>query len=89
MRLDSGQHFEVRGSWWSYLGLLRELLIEAEDNDSRLFSVLPLCTFDTKHVTVNPTNLKGVLQRLHRDFPDDYNDINFNNVTNVAGFLHR
>ena len=66
--------------------MLRELSIEAEDNGSRLFSVLPLCKFETKHVTVNPTNMMGVLQRLHRDFPDDYNDINFNNVTNVEAF---
>ena len=64
--LDSkglGAVARVKTRWWAYLRWLHDLQKDAEARDGRRFSILPLCGFDAKYVTVDTNVLHGLLGR--------------------------
>jgi hypothetical protein len=47
----------VQQQWWDYLQWLYDLQVEMMAYDTRAFSILPLCKFAAKHITISTTIL--------------------------------
>ena len=56
----------VEKRWWHYLRWLYDLQLSSQEHDTRAFSILPLCTFVSKHVTIDTGILHGLLTRVAR-----------------------
>ena len=54
----------VKHRWWAYLPWLYALQGFMQQNNSRAFSILPLCSFASKHITVDTGILHGLLTRV-------------------------
>ena len=54
----------VEKRWWSYLRWLYDLQLFMQEQDSRLFSILPLSSFASKHITIDTGILRGLLMRV-------------------------
>ena len=57
---------KVAPRWWEYLRWLYDLQKEMQPYATRHFSILPLCSFTAKHVTIDGTSLRGLLLRMSR-----------------------
>ena len=55
---------QVEKRWWDYLRWLYDLQIEMSFYETRAFSILPLCGFACKHVTIDTGILRGLLFRV-------------------------
>ena len=60
---------EVSSKWWKYLPWMRHLQREIEAHGGKMFSLLPLSSYDVKHVRITNTTLHGILRRLHESHP--------------------
>ena len=54
----------VEKRWWDYLRWLYDLQRFSQEHDARAFSILPLCSFASKHVTIDTGILRGLLLRV-------------------------
>ena len=54
----------VEKRWWDYLRWLYDLQWFSQEHDARAFSILPLCSFASKHVTIDTGILRGLLLRV-------------------------
>jgi hypothetical protein len=54
----------VKQRWWDYLRWLYDIQVEMLDYETRAFSILPLCSFASKHITIDTGILRGLLLRV-------------------------
>ena len=54
----------VQKRWWDYLRWLYDIQVEMLDYETRAFSILPLCSFASKHITIDTGILRGLLLRV-------------------------
>ena len=55
----------VEKRWWDYLRWLNDLQWFFQQCNARAYSILPLCSFASKNVTIDTGVLHGLLKRLH------------------------
>lgn len=54
----------VEKQWWLYLPWLNSLQWFSQGHDTKSFSILPLCSFASKHITIDTGILHGLLKRV-------------------------
>ena len=66
-----GRPSVVKNRWWDYLRWLNDLQFHYEGHEARAFSILPLCSFTSKHVTIDTKILWGLMRRVSERTPRD------------------